>query len=169
MKVECKGRRVKFIAETKLLPNGNTVLVDRVVFPESAAVLPVFSDGRVVLLKQYRPSIEKWILEAPAGVVDRGETPEETARRELEEEAGLLAGELVELGSGYVSPGYSTEFMHLFLAINPSKGQQRLEKHEIIEVKEYSLREAFGLIDTGEIADVKTITLILGALHMLSI
>jgi ADP-ribose pyrophosphatase len=168
LRIECKGRRVRFISETSELPNGNTILVDRVVFPQSAAVLPVFRDGRVVLLRQYRPSINKWIIEAPAGVIDEGETPEETARRELEEEAGLVAGDLVKLGSGYVSPGYSTEFMHMFIAIDPSKGHQHLEEHEVIEVREYSLHEAFEMIGKGEIVDVKTIALILGAMCLIS-
>ena len=168
MKVECKGRRVKFVAETTVLPNGNTILVDRVVFPESAAILPVFSDRRVFLLRQYRPSIGRWIIEAPAGVIDEGETPEEAARRELEEEAGLIADKLIKIGYGYISPGYSTELLHLFLATDPSRGQQHLEKHEVIEVREYTLEEAYDMIKNGGIVDIKTITLVLGAIQLLS-
>ena len=168
MRIECKGRRVKFIAETAMLPNGNTILVDRVVFPESTAVLPVFGNGRVILLRQYRPSIGKWIIEAPAGVIDKGETPEEAARRELEEEAGLIASKLIKIGSGYVSPGYSTELLHLFLAPNPGKGRQHLERHEIIEVREYTLEEVHEMIQNGNVVDIKTIALIMGATQLMS-
>jgi ADP-ribose pyrophosphatase len=140
------------------------MIVDRVVFPEAAAVLPLYTrDASVVLLKQYRPVVNNYIIEAPAGVVDPGEAPEDTARRELEEEAGLIAGELVRVARGYVSPGYSTEVLHLFLAPDPSVSSARPEAHEIIEVVRLGLDDALNMVREGTIRDVKTVLLLFAA------
>jgi len=162
LEVSCRGRRVVFESFYETLPNGNRVLVDRVIFPNSVAVLPVNRRTReVTLIKQYRPAINKWILEAPAGTLKPGEDPRGAAVRELEEEAGLIARELEEVGGGYVSPGYSTEFMKLYIAWDPIEGKPKREPHEVIEVERLSLDKALSMISTGEIADIKTITLIL--------
>ena len=169
MRVECRGRRVKFTAELAQLPNGKSVIVDRVEFPHSVAVLPVIGGERVVLLKQYRPSLKKWIFETPAGVIDPGEEPEEAAKRELREEAGLIANELLKVGEGYVSPGYSTEYMYLFIAPDPSKGSQSLEDHEVIELTEFTLKDAVKMVREGRITDIKTIALLLAADSLFSI
>jgi len=162
LEVSCRGRWVVFESFYETLPNGSRVLVDRVIFPNSVAILPVNRRTReVTLIKQYRPAINKWILEAPAGTLKPGEDPREAAVRELEEEAGLIAGELEEVGGGYVSPGYSTEFMKLYIAWDPIEGKPKREPHEVIEVEKLSLDKALSMIFTGEIADIKTITLIL--------
>ncbi|MFN4046517.1 MAG: NUDIX hydrolase, partial [Acidilobaceae archaeon] len=100
----CKGRRVLFEYEYEVLPNGVEVLVDRVIFPDSVAVLPLTGDGWVFLVRQYRPTIRKWVLEAPAGTLKPGEDPRDAALRELEEEAGLTTDNLEYVGGGYVSP-----------------------------------------------------------------
>ncbi|MDM7275924.1 MAG: NUDIX hydrolase [Thermoprotei archaeon] len=160
----CKGRRVLFEYGYEVLPNGVKVLVDRVIFPDSVAALPLTGDGRVFLVRQYRPTIRKWVLEAPAGTLKPGEDPRDAALRELEEEAGLTTDNLEYVGGGYVSPGYSTEYMKLYIAWNPRRGEPRREAHEVIEkVVELSLGKAREMIYAGEIADVKTITLILAA------
>jgi ADP-ribose pyrophosphatase len=162
--VSCRGRRVLFESFYETLPNGVRVLVDRVTFPNSVAVLPVIRSSReVVLVRQYRPAIGRWILEAPAGTIREGEDPREAAIRELEEEAGLIAEELEYVGGGYVSPGYSTEFMKLYIAWDPVTGRPRREPHEVMEVERLDLGEALSMIHDGRIVDVKTITLILVA------
>jgi len=164
-KVVCKGRRVLFESAVEELPNGRRVRVDRVVFPNAVAVLPLFtSDCSVVLIRQYRPAPREWLLEAPAGVIDEGEAPEEAARRELEEEAGLRAVRLVRVGEGYVSPGYSTELLYFFLAPDPEEGDARPEDHEVITEKlRVPVGDALEMIRRGEIRDAKTILLILAA------
>jgi len=157
--IKCEGRRVRFESRIAELPNGAKVRVDKVHFPNSVAIVPLFtSDCSIVLLKQYRPAVNEWILEIPAGVIDPGEKPEETARRELEEEAGLKAKELVLAASGYVSPGYSTERMTLFIAVDPQPGIVSREEYEII-TKEFRIRleEALKMIKSNEIIDIKTI------------
>jgi ADP-ribose pyrophosphatase len=162
--VECRGRRVVFRSFYETLPNGRRVRVDRVEFPDSVAVLPVYTGSwRVVLLRQYRPSVGRWLVEAPAGTLRPGESPEEAARRELEEEAGLRAGRLVRVASGYLAPGYSTERMTLYLAPDPGAGARSPEEHEVIEVFEAALDEALSMVWSGEIGDVKTALLVMAA------
>ncbi len=161
MEVSCRGRRILFESFYEILPNGVRVLVDRVTFPNSVAVLPIIRSSReVVLVKQYRPAIGKWILEAPAGTIKQGEDPREAAIRELEEETGLIARELEEVGGGYVSPGYSTEFMKLYIAWDPATGKPRREPHEVMDVIKLNIDEALNMVYKGGIEDIKTITLI---------
>jgi len=164
-RIVCRGRRVVFESAIEDLPNGRRVRVDRVVFPNAVAVLPLFSsDCSVLLIRQYRPAPREWLLEAPAGVIDEGEAPEEAARRELEEEAGLRAGRLIRVGEGYVSPGYSTELLYFFLAPDPEEGVARPEDHEVITEKlRIPVRKALEMARRGEIRDAKTILLILAA------
>ncbi len=162
--LECRGRRVVFKSYVEVLPNGRRVRVDRVEFPDSVAVLPLYTSSReVVLLRQYRPSIGKWIIEAPAGTLKPGEPPEEAAKRELEEEAGLKATRLVKIAAGYLAPGYSTEKMTLYIAPNPEAGEARPEEHEVIVTLRMRLEEALEKVERGEIEDVKTILLLLAA------
>ncbi|GAB6147556.1 NUDIX hydrolase [Stetteria hydrogenophila] len=155
--VSCRGRRVEFWSGVIRLPNGARVRVDRVKFPRSVAVLPVFRDGSVVLVRQYRPAVDDWVLEAPAGTVEPGEDPRSAAVRELEEEAGLRAdpGRLIEVGEGYVSPGYSTEVMSLFIALDPEESEARPEEYEVIEAVRLPLREALA-----RVRDLKTMLLL---------
>jgi len=164
-RVSCRGRRVLFESVVEELPNGRRVRVDRVVFPNAVVVLPVFSrDCSVMLIRQYRPAPREWLLEAPAGVLEEGENPEEAAIRELEEEAGLRAARLERVGEGYVSPGYSTELLYFFLAPDPSEGESRPEEHEVITEKiRISVDEALAMVKKGEIRDAKTILLIYAA------
>ncbi len=160
--ISCRGRRLFFESRMEELPNGNRVRVDRVRFPNSVAILPVDEGNcRVLIIRQYRPSINNWILEAPAGVIDPGETPIEAANRELEEETGFTASRLVRVGEAYVSPGYSTELITLFLAFGLSEGKARPESHEVIKEKVWiNLEDIDELIERGEIRDLKTIALV---------
>ena len=164
---ECRGRRAVFRAEEVVLPNGHRMVIDKVVFPNAVAVLPVYSDGTVVLIRQYRPVIGRYILEAPAGVIDPGETPEEAARRELEEETGLRATRLIPVGKGYTSPGYSTEMLYLYVALDPEEGEKRPEEHEIVENQVFPLDTLVEMALRGEITDIKTIALIHAASRLL--
>lgn len=166
--VVCRGRRVTLEVKERVLPNGVRVRVDKVYFPDSVAVLPVFTESlRVVLLKQYRPPIDSWIIEAPAGTVKEGEDPLEAARRELEEEAGLVASRVEEVWEGYLAPGYSTEKMKFYIAYDPSRGVRSPERHEVIEVVELGLGEALEMAARREIVDVKTILLLQTAARLL--
>ena len=125
--------------------------------PGSAVIVPVFDDGTIALVRQYRHPALRYLLEAPAGTLQRGEVPEDGAARELEEELGVVAGRLEKLSEFFVSPGFCEEKMWVYLATELTETEQRLEDDEIIEVVRIPFSQALGMITTGEIEDAKTI------------
>jgi ADP-ribose pyrophosphatase len=130
----------------------------------SAVILPVFDDGTVALVRQYRHPAVRYLLEAPAGTLDEGERPDDGAARELQEELGLVAARLEKLSEFFVSPGFCEEKMWVFLATELTQGPQRLEEDEVLEVVRLPIQEALEMITSGEIQDAKTIiALILAA------
>ncbi len=157
--------KIRVELEELSLPNGRKMKVFRINFkPHTVSILPVSSNGKIWLLEQYRPAVKKWILEAPAGTGDPEETPEETALRELAEETGLRDPERLEkVAEGYVSPGYTTEYMYYYLAWNPKPGKAHPEEDEVIRIKELGLDDALRMVERGEIKDAKTILLLLYA------
>jgi len=128
-----------------------------VVHKGSCVIVPVFDDGTVAMVRQYRYAAEKFLLEIPAGTLNRDEDPESGAVRELEEEIGVTAGKIEKLTEFYVSPGFLTEKMFLYLATGLTETAQRLEQDEILTVERHTIAKAFDLIRSGEIEDAKTI------------
>lgn len=128
-----------------------------VVHGGSAVIVPVFDDDTVALVRQYRHAAGKYLLEIPAGTLDGGENPEAGARRELEEEIGVRAAKVEKICEFYVSPGFLTEKMFVYLATGLTATAQKLEIDEILTVERYSFQRVFSMIDTGEIEDAKTI------------
>jgi len=128
-----------------------------VVHPGAAAVLPVMTGDRALLVRQYRHGPGQRLLEVPAGTLEPGEPPEACARRELEEEAGYRAGRLVPLGPFYPTPGISTEIIHLFAAAELVQTQAHPEADEDIEVEVHPMDEVVRMIADGRIRDGKTI------------
>ena len=131
--------------------------------PGGAAVLPVFSNGDVLLVEQFRYPMRQSLLELPAGKIDPGELPEETAARELEEEVGFRAGRLEKLAAFYTTPGFCTELLHLFLARDLQPGRRAGDEDEDLSVHRYSPNELDGLVRLGKIIDAKTLI----GLHLL--
>jgi ADP-ribose pyrophosphatase len=125
--------------------------------PGSGVVLPLHEDGTVSLVRQYRHPAVKYLLEAPAGSREPFEPPEECARRELEEELGLVAGRLELLAEFFVSPGFCGEKMWLYLATELTETRARPEEDEFLEVVRLPLARAVEMIATNEIEDAKTI------------
>jgi ADP-ribose pyrophosphatase len=125
--------------------------------PGSAVILPVFDDGTIALVRQYRHPAVRYLLELPAGTLNDQEPPEAGAARELEEELGLLAGKMEKLSEFFVSPGFCEEKMWLYLATDLTETAQRLEEDEMIEVVRLSIDRALQMITDGEIEDAKTI------------
>ena len=123
----------------------------------SAVIVPIFDDGTVALVRQYRHPAVRFLLEVPAGTLKRGEAPEEGAARELEEELGVTAGTIEKLAEFFVSPGFCEEKMWLYLATGLRETAQRLEEDEKIEVVRVSVDRALQMITEGEIEDAKTI------------
>src|SRR6266545_1842904 len=125
--------------------------------PGSAVIVPVFDDGSIALVRQYRHPAVRYLLEIPAGTLNQGEVPEEGAARELEEELGFVAGHLEKLSEFFVSPGFCEEKMWVYLATELTETSQQLDEDELIEVVRVSFSEALEMITDGEIEDAKTI------------
>jgi len=128
-----------------------------VVHRGSAVILPVFDDGTVALVRQYRHAAGKYLLELAAGTLEDGEDPKAGAIRELEEEIGVTAGKIEKLCEFYVSPGFLTEKMHIFLAIDLTETKQNLEADEILTIQRHSFPALLEMIRNGDIEDAKTI------------
>lgn len=122
-----------------------------------AIMLAVTDEGKIIVERQYRKALEKPFLELPAGKADPGETPEETAIRELSEETGYTASSVRHLISFYPTCGYSNEHLHIYLCKGLTKGETHWDKDECIEILEYTADEMIEMIRNGEIEDSKTI------------
>jgi len=128
-----------------------------VVHRGSAVILPVFDDGTVALVRQYRHAAGKYLLELAAGTLEDGEDPKAGAIRELEEEIGVTAGKIEKLCEFYVSPGFLTEKMHVFLATELTETKQNLEDDEILTIERLAFPTLLEMIRNGDIEDAKTI------------
>lgn len=123
----------------------------------SAVIVPVFAGKTIALVKQYRHAAGKYLWEIPAGSLEKDENPEDGARRELEEEVGATAGRLELLSEFYVSPGFLSEKMFVFLATDLTETAQNLEADELIEIEKFTFEQAFEMVRKNEIEDAKTI------------
>ena len=157
------GLILKVNVDRVALPNGHDVDLELIEHPGAAAVLPLHPDGTVTLVRQVRYATGGWLLEAPAGKLDAGESPESCARREVEEEAGLVAQRLHPLGFIWTTPGFTDEVIHLFAATGLRATRQALEHDEVIEVERLPLAEALELAARGEVPDSKTLCALLRA------
>jgi 8-oxo-dGTP pyrophosphatase MutT (NUDIX family) len=158
-----QGRVITVNVEQVLLPNGETARYEIVYHPGGAAIVAVDSEQRVCLLRQYRPAAKGWVWELPAGRLEPGEPPQDTARRELVEESGCEAGHWEELGSILSSPGVFAETIHLYLARDLRPVASQHEPHEVMEVHWVPLEQAVAQALSGEIQDGKTIVGLLRA------
>jgi ADP-ribose pyrophosphatase len=127
----------------------------------SVAALPVFDDSRIVLVRQYRYAVDALVWELPAGRRDPGESPEEGAQRELEEEVGLRAARLEPLLTFWTTPGFCDEVMHLFRATGLTPVPPRPEADERIEQAAFTVDEAMAMVRRGEIREGKTLVALL--------
>jgi ADP-ribose pyrophosphatase len=168
------GRIVKLSVDTVRFPDGSTGELEMIRHSGAAAVLPVLSDEngddpQIMLIRQYRYASDGFMLEVPAGRPDHpGEDWEVCARRELEEETGLVAGRLTKLTTIYTTPGFTDERIHLFVATDLKTGSQSLDADEFVEPVPMLLSGALVKIRDGEITDGKTIiTLLFAACFLL--
>jgi ADP-ribose pyrophosphatase len=162
------GRVLRVVIDRLQLPDGGTTELEVIRHAGAAVVVPVTDDGRVVLVRQYRYATAEWLLEAPAGKLEPDEEPASCAGRELEEETGWRAAELLPLGAVWSSPGFTDELLHLYLARGLEPGEQALEQAELLTVEEVSLAEAVAMARDGRISDCKTICAVLRAAAALS-
>ena len=150
------GRLISVVRDT-VREGEKTYLREVVRHPGGAAVVPLFEDGTVAFVSQYRHPTRRYVLELPAGKLDPGERPAETAARELEEELGLVAGRLEQLSEFYTTPGFCAERLWVFLATGLTETERRPEEDEIIEVVRMPFARALEMVMSNEIDDAKTI------------
>ncbi|MBS1788439.1 MAG: NUDIX hydrolase [Acidobacteria bacterium] len=141
--------------------NGFEIVREVVRHPGGAGCLPLFDDGRIALVKQYRHPAKCELLEIPAGKIEAGETPMESAARELEQEIGFRAGRIEPLADFYSTPGFCEERLHVYLATKLTPVEQNLDHDEFVEVVYLSLVEAVAMVARNEFDDSKTIIALL--------
>lgn len=151
-----EGRIFSVRLEEHRMPDGRTAAFEMVRHPGGAAALPVLDDGRVILIRQFRPAAGGTIWEIPAGRLEPGEDPADCIRRELEEEIGYRPGSVKPLCSMLSAVGFCDERVHLFMAGSLTAVPSALEDNEFIEPVPMPLEEALGLLEAGEIVDAKT-------------
>ncbi|HXL03490.1 MAG TPA: NUDIX hydrolase [Bacillota bacterium] len=160
-KVESKtvyqGKIVNLRVDQVRLPSGSISVREVVDHPGSVGIIPIDRDGKVILIRQFRYPVGEALWEIPAGKLDPGESPEECARRELEEETSYSPGCLRKIVSFYTSPGFSSEMLHLFLATDLAPGCGRPDDDENIRTYHLSRETVERMIENGEIRDAKTL------------
>jgi len=158
---ELKTKKFRFEINKIQLPNGHEDEYGQIIFPNAALAVPITQENKVILLRQYRFAVSRYLLEFPAGTLESGEIPINSIKREIQEEAGYKAEKWDELGSLVNAPGYSDEVIHLFLARDLSKLKNKVEGDldEDIEVLLMDPKSLDNLISSGnEILDAKTVT-----------
>ena len=151
------GKIVSLHVDTIRQASGNKTIREVIRHPGGVAAVPVLDDSRLLLIRQFRYPIGRYIYEIPAGKLDSGQPPMETMARELEEETGYRAGILDHECSFYTTPGISDELIHLFTARNLTPCSQHLEEGEHITLVAFTLDECLEKIQIGEIRDGKTV------------
>ena len=151
------------------LVDGSTSFREVVEHPGGVCVLPVDENGVAHCVRQFRYPMREHLLEAPAGKLEPGEEPISCAVRELSEETGFTAGEMIPLGSYYTSPGYSTECLHLYLALELRRGQAHLDEGEFLDLVRVPYAELWEMASRGEIRDGKTAIAVLQAKRHLEV
>ena len=139
------------------LPNGNTSQREYVTHPSAVIVVPILSNGHVVLERQFRYPLQQVFIELPAGKIDVGEDVLTTGQRELEEETGYTAGHWFKLGHQHPCIGYSNEVIHMYLVWELAVGNHQRDEDESLEVFEASFEDCLSMIQNGQITDGKTI------------
>lgn len=149
------------------MPDGREKHFDLVSHKRAVTLVPVDHDGNMYFVSQFRIGAGQMLDELPAGVVETGEDPAECAARELREETGMAARSLLPLGQLYLAPGYSTEFMYLYLATDLYPAPLRQDEDEFLSLKKYTVTEAFQMAEAGKIQDAKTLAaLFLARCHL---
>lgn len=144
--------------------NGKEAWREVVHHPGASAVVAIDEDNRIIMEKQFRYALNDYLLEIPAGKLDAGEDPLVCAKRELEEETGIVASEWISLGTIATSPGFCNEVIHLYVAKGLSKGEIHWDEDEYVEVERYTFDELLQCIKDEKIKDSKTLSALLLAM-----
>jgi ADP-ribose pyrophosphatase len=154
------GKLISLRVDHVELPNGERSMREIVQHPGAVAIVPLLDDD-VFLVRQYRLAANTITLEIPAGTLSRGEEPDRAAERELQEEIGYRPGKLTRLGGEYTAPGYTTEYIHLYLAEDLIHSRLAMDDDEFLDIVRLPFSEALRQVEAGEIDDGKTIAALL--------
>ena len=166
-KLVFQGRIVNLRVDTVRLPTGRLTTREIAEHSDSVCMVPLDGQGNVLMVRQYRKPPEVQLLEVPAGGMEPGEEPQEAVLRELQEEIGFTAGTLRHLPGFWVAPGWSTEYMHVYLASDLSPAILAADEDEAISLDRVPLEHITEMIKKGEIRDGKSIAALLMALRIL--
>ncbi|NLW60528.1 MAG: NUDIX hydrolase [Firmicutes bacterium] len=145
------------------LPDGTEAAREWIDHPGASAVIPYFTNGETLLVRQFRYPLGRVTLEIPAGKLDPGESALDCAARELREETGFVGGELIKVGAVVTTPGFTNEVIHLYVCKDPSPGTAQPDTGEFINCLRLPVAEVFQHIADGRIQDGKTVTAFLVA------
>ena len=159
------GRAVRLRVDTVQMASGRETTREIVEHADCVAIVAIDADDNVLLVKQFRQAVGKDLLEIPAGGIDLDEDPEDTVRRELREETGYLPRKVERFGGFYSSPGYCTEYLHLYLATELILSPLSAEDTESISLIRMPLPQVSSLITSGDICDAKSIAGLLAFLR----
>ena len=152
-----QGKLLDVRRDIVILPNGANGIREWIKHPGAVCCIPILPNGKIALIRQYRYSVRKMMIELPAGKLDKNETPEDCAIRELEEEIGYKANKLTFLANIHPAIGFANEKMWLYFAEDLEKTNQKLDSDELIEIIPTKLEDALEMVWNGSITDVKTI------------
>lgn len=147
--------------------NGKEAWREVVHHPGASAVVAIDENNRIIMEKQFRYALNDYLLEIPAGKLDKGEDPLVCAKRELEEETGIIASEWISLGTIATSPGFCNEVIHLYVAKGLSKGEIHWDEDEYVEIERYTFDELLQCINEEKVKDSKTLSALLLAMPYL--
>lgn len=151
-------RKLDFRAHQKVaLPNGRTISISFINHPGAVIVAPLLDKNTVVMIRQFRPALRRYIYELPAGTIDPQEKPSICVKRELMEETGYSAKRYKKLGKIYPVPGYSTEVIHIFKAEILTFSKAAPEEYEVIETRSFSKTQVKKMFKQGQLMDAKSI------------
>ena len=156
-----KGRAFAIRRDWMKTPDGRETKYDIIEHGGSAVIVPIDADGNLLFVRQYRHAAGTDLLELPAGTLDEGEEPAVCAAREIREETGFAAGKLEKIGEFYLAPGYSTEFMVVFLATDLKHDPLEADADEFLSVEKIPVKQALEMAEKGEIPDAKSLAALL--------
>ena len=162
------GRIIEVGVDTALTPDGRRITREVVRHPGAVAIVPIDAADNVLMVRQYRYPAGQPLLEIPAGALESGESPDDTAQRELQEEVGYVSRNLRALGGVYSSPGFCNEFLYLYVARDLVPSSLPADDDEDITVERIPMSRVDRLIRLGEIQDAKSVAGLLMARYLFS-
>ena len=156
-----KGRAFLIRRDTLKTPDGSETKLDIIEHGGSVVIVPIDQEGNLLFVRQYRHAAGMDLLELPAGTLEKDEDPAICAAREIREETGFAADRIEKIGDFYLAPGYSTEFMHVYLARDLRHDPLEADADEFLSVEKLSFAEAIQRVESGEMPDAKSLAALL--------